>query len=297
MMDLRFYNLAISPLGLVGPAQAQYVRQVQEHLDWIHRAISGRLLLDCIRRAAVPVEIRPFRSRARSHATGGGELKPGAGAPTGFVSFSPAAASKHGALRLLPENDRSGRLPDEILFHELVHVMRNVTGTWDPAPPLSAAMRHYGNNEEFIAVLCTNIYVSDGSNQIKSGLRAGHQGYAAMDPGDALRFGLFASSRNAFALVGKFCADNPLFTKALGEQLADIPYNPVAEYYAYREVCAALSTLGAIRDRLQETRVAAAPGRDRQRTAYGCDQKMQCDQQGDCNIESSYSPTDATDAE
>ncbi|TXL71952.1 hypothetical protein FHP25_27335 [Vineibacter terrae] len=269
MMDLRFYNLAISPLGLVGPAQAQYVRQVQEHLGWIHRTISGRLLLDCIRRAAVAVEIRPFRSRARSHATGGGELKPGAGAPTGFVSFSPAAASKQAALRLLPENDRNGRLPDEILFHELVHVMRNVTGTWDPAPPLSAAMRHYGNNEEFIAVLCTNIYIADGSNQLKSGLRAGHLGYAAMDPGDAMRFGLFASSRSAFALVGKFCADNPVFTKALGEQLADIAYNPVAEYYAHREVCAALSVLGAIRDGLPEMRQAAASARTAAREPCG----------------------------
>ncbi len=297
MMDLRSCNVTISPVGLVGPAQAQYVRQVQEHLGWIQRTISGRLLLDCIRRAAVPVEIRPFRSRARSHATGGGELKPGAGAPTGFVSFSPAAASKQGALRLLPEHDRNGRLPDEVLFHELVHVMRNVTGTWDPAPSLSAAMRHYGNNEEFIAVLCTNIYIADGSNTLKSGLRAGHLGYAAMDPGDAMRFGLFASSRNAFALVARFCADNPVFTKALGAQLADSSYNPVAEYYAHPEVCDALSMLGAIRDRLQETRVAAAPGRGRQRTAYGCDQKMQCDRQGGCNVESSRSPTDATDAE
>ena len=60
-------------------------------------------------------------------------------------------------------------------------------------------MQQYDDNEEFIAVLCTNIYVSDRTNKIKTALRAGHKGFGAMAAEDAVRFGLFMSSEAASA--------------------------------------------------------------------------------------------------
>ncbi|MCW5748278.1 MAG: hypothetical protein KIT36_18970 [Alphaproteobacteria bacterium] len=258
-MDLAFHNFTINPVGLAGAAARKYVSDVHEHLRWIHRTTSGRILLNVIRRPSYPVEFRPYTG-ADCNAVGGGELKPGAAAWTGFVAYSPSTFSHTGACSALPAAETRGRLWDEILFHELVHVFRNATGKWNPGSPLSYSMRHYDDNEEFIAVLCTNIYVSDRSNKIKSGLRAGHRGYGAMDPNDARRFGLFMSSKNAYALVKKFCDDNPIFTKALSERLGDIEYNPIADYYRYPKICELFSIFGAMKDRAKLSRDLTALG-------------------------------------
>ncbi|TXL71947.1 hypothetical protein FHP25_27310 [Vineibacter terrae] len=246
-MDLAFYNFTINPVGLAGATARQYVSQVHEHLRWIYRTTSGRILLNVIRRPTFPVEIRPYTG-TDCNSVGGGEYKT-PGKLTGFVAYSPSTFSSHGVCSALPAAENRGRLWDEILFHELVHVFRNATGKWNKGPALSYAMRHYDDNEEFIAVLCTNIYVADRTNKIKTGLRASHQGYKAMDPADAMRFGLFASSRNAYALVKKFCDDNPIFTKALSDKLPDVIYNPIADYYRFPKICEALSIFGTMKDR------------------------------------------------
>src|SRR5437868_1075914 len=208
-MDLNFYNITINPVGLAGAAATKYVSDVHEHLRWIYRTTSGRILLNCIRRPSFPIEIRPHPI-AECNSSGGGETKAGAAGLSGFVTYTPFAFSIHGSCAALPVDQNRGRIWDEILFHELVHVFRNATGKWNQVPRLSLGMQQYDSNEEFIAVLCTNIYVSDRTNRIKSGLRAGHQGYGAMDPIDAKRFALFMSSKAAFGLVKQFCADNPI---------------------------------------------------------------------------------------
>jgi hypothetical protein len=255
-MNLEFYNFTIKPDGLAGAAAARYVRDVHEHLRWIHRTTSGRLLLNCIRRPTFPVEIRPHPT-AVCNAEGGWERKAGATDPSGVVKYTPFAFSHAGSCATLPADQNRGRLWDEVLFHELVHVFRSVTGKWDKAPALSIAMRHYTDNEEFIAVMCTNIYMSDRTNRIKSGLRAGHNDYSAMAPEDAMRFGLFASSKAAFGLVKKFCEDHPIFSKALNDKLADVVYNPVADFYRFPKVCEALSHLGGLKDAAQKAKLKA----------------------------------------
>src|SRR5262249_51576289 len=126
-MNLNFYNFTINPVGLAGAARARYVNQVHEHLRWIHRTTSGRILLNCIRRPNFPVEIRPHPI-AECNASGGGEVKPGAPNSTGFVTYSPFEFSRAGSCSALPAGHNRGRLWDEILFHELVHVFRNATG-------------------------------------------------------------------------------------------------------------------------------------------------------------------------
>jgi hypothetical protein len=256
-MDLNFYNFTINPVGLSGAARTQYVRQVHEHLRWVHRTTSGRILLNCIRRPSFPVEIRPLPYTA-CDALGGGE--PRAGTWSGVVMYTPFDFSHAGACSALPADQNRGRIWDEMLFHELVHVFRQATGKWNKGPALTFAMRQYTDNEEFIAVMCSNIYVSDRTNRIKSGLRAGHKGFRAMFPADAMRFGLFASSKGAFGLVKQFCADHPIFSKALSDELADVEYNPIADFYRFPKLCEAFSHLGAIKDRAQMTAALTAGG-------------------------------------
>ena len=253
-MDLASYYISIDPSSLPAAERPRYVRQVRDHLTWIHRTTSGRILLNCIKRPNFPVVIRPY-SGGNCNAVGGSEWNPAQ--PTnlrGMVQYSPTTFSSGGVCATTHAANKSGRIFDEILFHELVHVFRTATGKWNQSLGLGYAMRHYDDNEEFIAGLCTNIYISDRSNRIKSGLRDGHQGFKAMSAVDAARFGLFMSSGTAFGLVEAFCKDHPIFTGALAKELSNNQYNPIADYYKYPAICKAFSALGAANDRNRFTK-------------------------------------------
>ena len=247
-VDLNTYYITINPLGLTGAPARRYQEQVHEHLRWIHRTISGAILLNCIRRPNFPIEIRPH-PLAECNATGGGEAKPVGAGYRGFVTYTPGYFGHSGVCAASDGANTSGRIFDEILFHELVHVFRNATGMWNQSPLLGWGMRQYDDNEEFIAVLCTNIYLSDRSNKIKSGLRDGHRGYGAMSTADAGRFRLFINSASALPLIKQFCADNPIFTKALSDKLPNIDYNPIADFLRFPALCEACSIFGKYNDR------------------------------------------------
>ena len=263
MINLRLYNITINPVGLAGAARNQYIRQVHEHLNWIHLTKSGRILLNCIRRPTFPIEIRPHTT-AKCDAVGGGENRPGVPGLAGVITYTPFAFSSAGSCSALPVDQNRGRIWDEILFHEMVHVFRNATGKWNKAPRLSINMNQYDDNEEFIAVMCTNIYISDHTNRIKSGLRAGHKDFSAMSADEARRFGLFASSKAAYSLVKQFCDDHPIFSKALSDQLADVEYNPIADFYRFPKVCELFSSyFGLAKDYTKWLNILTASGLSR----------------------------------
>ena len=83
-MNPASYYITINPVGLTGNADTKYVNDVTEHLTWIYRTTSGRLLLNCIRRPSFPIEIRPHTAGV-CYAVGGGEQKTAAAPWTGVV--------------------------------------------------------------------------------------------------------------------------------------------------------------------------------------------------------------------
>ena len=56
------------------------------------------------------------------------------------------------------------------------------------------------------------------------------------------------SSASALPMLRQFCADNPIFTKALSDKLADVEYNPIADFYRWPKLCEAFSLLGQFND-------------------------------------------------
>jgi hypothetical protein len=74
------------------------------------------------------------------------------------IWFSPEVAE---ALRNRIRKAHHGHAPamatDEVLYHELVHASRMIAGVWNSTP----ADHWYQNAEEYLAVILTNIYVSD----------------------------------------------------------------------------------------------------------------------------------------
>ena len=77
------------------------------------------------------------------------------------IHFTPSSASGPGSL------------PDEVLFHEMVHGLREMQGLADMWPT-NDSLRDYDNEEDFLAIVMTNVYISSkGGTQ----LRANHHGY------------------------------------------------------------------------------------------------------------------------
>jgi hypothetical protein len=154
------YKINVNPVGLAGQQATTYTHKVTEHLRWIYRTKVGKILLDSIRFHGLPVEIRPFLG-GTCNAVGGGETPVG-GAFRGFVAYSPDTFSLHGACSATQSVPNRGLYWDEILFHELVHVFRNVSGKWKQQPLIGGLFRN-DDTEEFFAVMVTNIYISDRS--------------------------------------------------------------------------------------------------------------------------------------
>ena len=78
----------------------------------------------------------------------------------------------------------TGSLADEALFHELVHAFRMASGKSTDAthaPFTRSGLSDCDNEEEFIAVLVTNIYISDPPNKPASTLRRDHHSFGVLE--------------------------------------------------------------------------------------------------------------------
>ena len=70
-----------------------------------------------------------------------------------------------------------GSQPDEVLCHELVHALRMTQGKANSIPT-DDKMRLYDSEEEFLAVLTTNVYMSANNELL---LRASHHGHKPLE--------------------------------------------------------------------------------------------------------------------
>ena len=127
-------------------------------------------------------------------------------------------------------NKNRGVLPHEVLFHELVHALRDAAGHGNSLAPLSGGLAGYQNTEELIAVVVTNVFMTDPTNKRadRVGLRRDHGfGKLAPDLSGSLEF--FASSHDAFPRIEQFCHEDAWFAQRLAETKAT--FNPIAAYF------------------------------------------------------------------
>jgi hypothetical protein len=219
------YKINVDGSSLAGAAANAYKQKVTEHLNWIYRTQTGKILLDCIRFHGKKVTITPYTA-GDCNAVGG--WKTVGGVVEGTVAYSPGTFGVGGACPVHQAGvHHYGQLWDEILFHELVHVFRGVSGKWNKVP-LGFGLTYYDDTEEFYAVLLTNIYISDRSNKIKTGLRGHHQGFGPLEANLADSYKFFASSVQVVNLVQRFIADNAGISAMLKN--VNAPFNPIAAY-------------------------------------------------------------------
>jgi hypothetical protein len=226
------YSITIRPVGLLKGAATVYESGVRDSLRLMLPTTSGQILLNSIHYNAVRNHIQVILE-PQKETCGAGLKRPVfvKDRLTGVVfEFSPDDYSDSGECgkRAIARGANGARLPNEVLFHELVHAMRLVS-LHGFGPKVSGGLYKYDDFEEFCAVLATNIYISDRTNHVKSSLRRDHRTGRVLEPELSGSFTFFQSGGNTFHWVQRFCTENVGFTKALAGVKAD--FNPIAAYY------------------------------------------------------------------
>jgi Effector protein len=131
----------------------------------------------------------------------------------------------HAMIKFSPENiKRKGvydRRPDSVLFHELVHALRIMQGQRNPIPTEEIK---WMNEEEFLAVAITNVYLSAGGS---TRLRGGYGDYdrKLAAPEDTSSGFLKTENLKLFDKLARF--EGPMFT--------DFGFVVVARFNPFRE--------------------------------------------------------------
>lgn len=129
-----------------------------------------------------------------------------------------------------PENIKAKRVydrsPETVLFHELVHTLRIFQGLLNPVP--TEEMK-WMNEEEWLAVVLTNVYMSAGGS---TRLRGGYGDYAKRLEAPENTSSGFLTSENLKLLDKLYPFWGPVFTDVGFVIVA--PFNPIREYLRLR---------------------------------------------------------------
>jgi hypothetical protein len=222
-LDERALSVVEQEFGIeIKGDSAHFVASVRGELEKILRSPAGRALAASLhyhrtQMSSQPVLLMPYEGddcNAEEDAVV-------AGSSQSVVLFSPTGGSRC-------SGGNAATLPHEVLFHELVHALRRVSGKLHRYR-LTGQLRQYGNSEEFLAILVTNIFISDVTNHHKTLLRRGWVGHTPLDPEHAESYRFFSYGTRAFNIIAGFCSDNSGFAR----MLATVParFNPIAAYY------------------------------------------------------------------
>lgn len=127
-------------------------------------------------------------------------------------------------IRKLSAGHDFGSAPDEVLFHELIHAQRGAARIHDPHR-LGSALSRYTDMEEFLAVVITNVYISNKGG----GLRAGHNGHELLEKQLAGSVSFYGSSPEVLQIITRFSQDDKFFYGLLSDVKTN--FNP---FWAHR---------------------------------------------------------------
>ena len=142
--------------------------------------------------------------------------------PSGYMSGSVCYRRRHrGSFAF-----NRGALPDEVLFHELFHSLRGSEAAGNFG--LNGGLSGYDDREEFLAVVVTNIYISDYTNGHRSGLRGAHFNHSPLDANLSRSLTFFKSSPQVLPLMRAFVTTPSM--RRLCEALCSVKasFKPVA---------------------------------------------------------------------
>jgi len=226
-----------------------FVSGVVANLNSINKTQTGKILLESIKATQKSMAIVPYeksdqnayakalndrdalpKGRPRYSCKDGSFLGDNNGTGVGSnveVHFSPGmwiSSATQTCSNILPRHpipeDPCGAsaLSDEILFHEMVHGLREMMGVlW--CTPLNG----YDTFEEFVAIVAANVYISEKDN--KELLRADHHGYAQLK-----NSAKFSKSKENISLMRRIHNEQPEMVKQLAIRV-NAPFNPFRDLY------------------------------------------------------------------
>ena len=206
---------------------SEWKASIEKHLFKIASTDVGMALFNAIIDSGFYIAIGPEAdNHCNAHGFGGATGGYQGKLVKGGVTFNPKAYENgsHCARIKRGKNHKYGSLPDEILFHELIHALRGGL-LLNNATPVQGGLTRYSNTEEFLAIVITNIYISDPKNNSSSGLRAGHAGKLPLEKRFSRSLCFFASSPQILPLLLDFQAKQPRLATSLASVKAN--FNPL----------------------------------------------------------------------
>jgi hypothetical protein len=248
---LQYHHITIDGTGTKSYATPwQYEHAVLPQLQRIHRSHTGQAVFhEFITRSNHRMTIIPYeqpllnafaaaknlqtatpkgqveRSGADGHVLLNAQGQPLVGAGGGSdsdISFTPSMFTKF--CNQQKKGHKAGAHPDEVLFHEMVHAVRQMRGLLNPLP-LGFL---YDTEEEFYAILLANIYASETGRAID--LRSDHHGFEHLTTDTNAKFLPKKDMTDyRYRLVDKLVHEERQMALALAKIHA--PFNPIRRYY------------------------------------------------------------------
>jgi len=227
----------------------QHIEAVKPRLDQIQQRLTGSALLAEISASDWTVYIQPYRGRGLNatsgQRTGHAEVSATArGAPVDHMSnpfgkhYDGRVGTGNGADAIVnftpgmwagSKMRKPSNAPDEALFHELVHASRQGRGVQD-----SSYVDHgYDDSEEYLAVVLTNIYMSEKGQLVL----VGNHGTKPLQGAERDNF-INNSQHNLLApqqLMQSFKDSQRDFYNALANLPAAIRWNPVRQHNEFSQ--------------------------------------------------------------
>lgn len=261
MKEYPPFGIEIDGDALSAFARSDYEASVKWHLDLINRSQTGRALLEGIQRTGKDLFISPYLKGGVNSEGGAGPFDYHKGAPAGLtvlqndgsnnpilhgkwswskrVSFKGTGEGSTGVVHYSPSMfGYSGSYigPPTVVFacwdaaavlvHELCHAYRAMRGHYHPLATMGGRAG-YGHEEDFFAILLTNVFVSDPSTQVRFRfLRKDHNSHDADLVTTTSSFLADPGNKN---LMVKLFDQEPGLTKALRAVQAD--FNPVRQHF------------------------------------------------------------------
>jgi hypothetical protein len=146
------------------------------------------------------------------------------------IRFTPRLYSNPGGPKSPCDNGGVyGKRTEQILFHEMIHALRQMSGH-DLGFPSEDQLRNYDNDEEFLVIVVTNVFISAFGSSFNTSLRADHHGHKPLTPPENTSKGFLGNDENLDTLMTYYNEEFLLY-----QYLALVP-DSVAQFNPFREL-------------------------------------------------------------
>jgi hypothetical protein len=124
-----------------------------------------------------------------------------------------------------------GHFPDEDLIHELVHAAR-ILGGDQKTIKLKGTMEGWDTEEEFFAVVVTNIYSSEMNRDFRHFRKSHKLAWSPEMTAEEVEPWMFLFANDNYRLIEKFCDQHPTVAPRIASAQAE--FNPIRDYYNFK---------------------------------------------------------------